>query len=389
MATYLEATTVDSATTIQAQLYTDLAAEGVAITGFSATSAERGLVALDARAIAYEQAIRAEVTKAGFLVDVESRDEAWIDRMVYGFFRVERLQATYARHVFTLTNQSATGGPYTVKAAGSPGAGASLEAQAADATRFRNITGGTLAAGVGEELILEFEALTSGLAGNIGPGEIFKILGGALPGVDISNGAESITQAARAKETNREYVNRALARWGTLAAGGHPLAVEFRILSGVETITKIGVRDDNPNGPGSVDVYLANATGPATNDECTAAETAFGPYEPLGSRGLWRYLPAIAKTVTVTGNVELNGENEDAIADAEAALESLSAQWPMRAGIKLDASLVHGIITGGDYEQYSLPGFRGVADLDLSSPLDDTLLDVAEVLVFVINLTEV
>jgi len=388
MPTYAEAITITDATTLQGQLTTDLADEGVTVTGFSPTSAARGLIALDARALAYEQAVRAEVVRSVLLENPDNRDAAWIDRKVVGFFRVTRLEETRAVHVFTLTNQSATGGPYTIKAAGSGGPGASIEAQAANGVRFRNITGGVLQAGIGQELVLEFEALTAGLAGNIGPGEIFKILGGAVPGVEISTLPDSIIQAARDRETNSQYVNRALGRWGTLAAGGHPTAVEFRILSGVETITKIGVRDDNPNGPGSVDVYLANAAGPATLDECTDAAAVFGPYEPLGSRGLWRYLPAIAKTVAVTGTIELDGTNANAIANAESALALLVAQWPMQAGKKLDEKLVGGIVRGGEFEEYLIPGFRGVADADLSSPVDDTILDVAEVLVFDINLTE-
>ena len=30
------------------------------------------------------------------------------------------------------------------------------------------------------------------------------------------------------------------------------------------SVSRFRVRDDNPNGPGSVDVYLANPAGPAT-----------------------------------------------------------------------------------------------------------------------------
>jgi hypothetical protein len=382
--TYAEATTVQTATQVQTQLYADLDANGVVITGFSPTSAERGLVALDARALAYEQAIRAEVVKAVLLVDVELRDEAWIDRKIQGFFGPEttRLFETKAVHLFTLTNQSASGGPYTIKPK-------QLEVSANNGTLFRNITGGVLSAGLGEELLLEFEAAVPGLEGNIAPFAIFKIQGGSLPAVDVSNPPDSLLVAARARETNREYVTRALARWGTLAAGGHPLAVEYRILTGVETITKVGVRDDNPNGPGTVDVYLANASGPATVDECNAAEAVFGPYEPLGSRGLWRYLPAIERNVTVEADIELDGENENALTDAEAALQLLAAQWPMRAGEVLDDVLVAAILRGGAFDKYSLPGFRGVKNAEVQSPLDDTTLLVGEVLTFTITLTEV
>lgn len=381
--TYEEATTVRTANEVQTDLVTKLAAEGVTATGFAPTSAERGLIALDARALAYEQAVRAEIAKSVLLVDPNARDQAWVDRKVEGFFGPDttRIMETKAVHAFVLTNLSATGGPYAVQPL-------QLRASTVDGVEFRNLTGGTLAAGIGQTLPLEFEAVKAGLSGNIGPGDIFKILGGALPGVTISNGVDSTIKAARARETNQELVNRALARWGTLAAGGHPLAVAYRILSGVQTITKIGVRDDNPNGPGTVDVFLANAAGPASTEECNAAQAVFGPYEPLGSRGLWRYLPATARNVNVVAELELDGSNPDAIANAQSTLELLQAQWPMEPGKKLDESLVAGILRGGAFGDLNIPGFIGVSDVDRTSPVDNVVLDVAEVLVFTIALTE-
>lgn len=224
-------------------------------------------------------------------------------------------------------------------------------------------------------------------------------MGGALVGVAISNDPGSQTFAARADETNTEYVTRALAKWGTLAAGGHPSAVAYRILTGVETITKIGVRDDNPNGPGSVDVYLANASGPASLAECAAAQAVFGPYEPLGSRGLWRYLPAVAHAVSITATMQLDGTNPNAIADAEAALDWLQAVFPMQAGKRLDVALLQGILRGGRFAEYvakdadgneqGIIGFRGVQNVELSAPAADELLDVSEVLVLNVSLTPI
>ncbi len=381
MVTLSEAISIKTATQIQTQLLNDLASDSVTITGFSPTSAARGLVALDARALAYEQAMRAEIAQSVLLINVNARDEAWIDRKLEGFFATQRLLETVAVHAFTLTNQSATGGPYTINPF-------QLRAASETGIEFRNRSGGTLSSGIGQTLVLEFEAVKPGLGGNIGAGEIFKLLGGALPAVDISNPANSLIVAARGRETNQEYLNRCLGRWGTLAAGGHPSAVEFRILSGVPTITKIGVRDDNPNGPGSVDVYCANASGPATTGECNAAKAVFGPFEPYGSRGLWRYLPAIAKPVAIEAVLELDGSNENVIALATSALNQLFALWPMQVGAKLDESLLCGILRGGAFPQYFLPGFTGVKDVDMTAPLDDVLLDVAEVLVPDLAITE-
>jgi len=380
MTTYQEAITVQTSLEVLEDTTAALAAEGVIVTGFSPTSAPRGLISLDARARAAEQAIRAEVVQAGFLVNVEARDPEWIDRMLEGFFQTTRLRATYAEHVFVLTNQSTTGGPYVI----APG---QLEASTVDGVKFRNITGGTLNAGIGQTIVLEFRAVVAGLSGNIAPGEIFALTTGAIPGVDIANEVDSITKAARDDETNRQYTDRAIARWGTLAAGGHPLAVEYIILSSVDTITKVGIQDDNPFGPGTVGVYLANAAGPATNHERVAAEGSFSPKEPLGSRGLWSYLAATAATVNVTATLTSDGTNPNLAADATTALQSLQAQWPMKAGVVLDTVLIGGILRGLASEQYNLAGFRGCTDVDMSSPSADVVLGVSQVLVFNISLT--
>lgn len=390
-ATYAEAVTVYTATEIQTQLTTELAANGVVATGFSPVSVERGLIAADARARATEQDIRAEVVRAGFLVDVPNRDPEWIDLYIEGFFssglapeqRAKRLRATKARHLVTLTNQSATGGPYTIQPL-------QLEASTLNGVKFRNITGGPtsiLNAGVGQTLTLEFEAVSAGIAGNVAPGAIYKLTSGAIPGVDVANPVDSLTFAARNDETNAEYTARALARWGALGAGGHPQAARYRILTGVETLTKLGVRDDNPLGPGTVAVYMANASGPASLSELAAAQALFGPYEPLGSRGRWSYLAAVPLSVTVTATVVSDGSNADLLTNITSALASLQAQWPMEPGTLLDTALLAGILRGGAFTEYGLPGFRGVTDVDLVSPASDQTLSASQVLVLIPDIT--
>lgn len=398
MTTYSEAVNVRTASQVQTDLVdalanpTDPTMVPVVAAGFSPTSAVRGTIALSARALAAEETIRAEVVKATLLVDVDQRDPEWIDRSISGFFMEPRLRATYARWRFTLTNESTTGGPYTIQA------NKQLEAEAINGARFRNIDGGVLQAGFGATLTLEFEATTAGLIGNIGPGDIFKIMGGALPGVTISNAPGSQTVQARAEETNAQYLARAYSRWGTLAAGGHNAAVIYRILRSVVTITKVGFRDDNPNGPGSVDVFLAGANGPATLGECSAAEAAFKQFEPLGSRGLWRYLPATQRTVVVQAMLTLDAASQTALADAQAALAWLQSVFPMTAGARLDSVLLGGILRGGRFDEYvtrtvdgtdvGLVGFRGVSNVELLQPSGDVVLAPNETLVLDVELIE-
>ncbi len=360
------------------EVLADLATEGASVNGFSPYSVNRAMPTLAARARAYEQETRVEIVENGFLDDVDEKDPEWIDRHTYGFFRVARLRATKALHSFRLLNTT-TGGPYTI-------APRALEASTNSGIKFRNTNSIPLSLAAGNSAILniDFEAVESGITGNVSPGDITKLTT-PIPGVDIVNLPGSLIRAALDTETNRQYVERSLARWGTLAAGGHDLAIRFNVQAAVTTITRVGIRNDNPFGAGSVGVYLANASGPASNDEIADVAAKLTPLESLGS-GEYRYLAALAANVLVNAALTGDGTNLNAAVDAAQALQKIAAQWPMASGT-LDMALLFGVLRGGAYKQYGIKGFGGVSCVSLVAPTMGTTLTAQQVLTIATAIT--
>lgn len=371
MITLAEALASKTTAELLPEVLAALEAEGASTVGFSPYSVNAAMPMLAARARAYEQVIRVAVVESGFLDRVDDKDPTWIDLDVEGFFKVSRLRATKAIHSFRLINTT-TGGPYDIDPK-------TLEASTADGIKFRNAntTRKTLSSGNTSFLDLDFEAAEAGITGNVAPGDIVKLTT-PIPGVDIVNLPGSLIKAALDTETNRQYVERALSRWGTLAAGGHVEAIKFNAKQAVPTITRVGVRDDNPFGPGSVGVFMANASGPATPQEVADVAAALAPLEPCGS-GEYRYLRADEVNVVVNALLELDGTNVNAPTNAATAFQKIAAQWPMGAG-KLDLALIFGVLRGGAYEAFGLAGFGGVKSVTLNAPTTATILTAQQVL---------
>ena len=71
---------------------------------------------------------------------------------------------------------------------------------------------------------------------------------------------------------------RCRAKWGTLASVEVLKAkIEYLALNADQTITRVGVDDQNPRGEGTFDVYLATDTGPASGAAVTAVQNVLDP----------------------------------------------------------------------------------------------------------------
>lgn len=379
MATLIEITAQPSEAENLAAILNDYAAEGVNALGFHPLSTQRADPQLLARAITREQQLRLALTKAVLMrpEDLEGIDPALLDIVVYGFFLTSRNRATKARHLFTLTN-TASGGPYTVKA------GTLAQTQSGlffEAIEEQNIPPGP------SVTTIEFRAVTVGTTGNIVPGEIAKLMQG-LPGVDISNAPGSLLIAAIDDETNVQLVARAQSRWGTLGRGGHDDAIRYLIATAVPSITRIGIDNANPFGPGTVGIWLANASGPATSQELLDAEAAVK--RPLGS-GVFSYLAALAVNVPVQAVLTTDGTNPLASVQTAANLQKLATNFPGGGvlGGTLARSLVDGILQGGAFAQYGIGPVAGIQSVNLVTPAANVVLTASEVLTITTNITQV
>lgn len=204
----------------------------------------------------------------------------WLDLWVEDRYNLPRNGAGYAVGKITLVDHG--GGPFTINPGqhlvGTP-----------DGTKTYSVTGsGTLAAD--GTLVLDIKAEKPGAKYNVPNGSIRKLLTN-LPTVTVSNEAQLpsdtwITTPGADTENDADYFARGTAQWGTLAVATPKQFFVAKIKAAVPSITKVGVKDDNPHGPGSLEFVLANAAGPATSPEVTSAQTALNPMRAVGSSTL-------------------------------------------------------------------------------------------------------
>lgn len=364
MITLAQATTAQTEAQVLAALLADMAGAEVDAAGFSPFSVASVLPSLDARALAWEQELRVRIAKAGFLDLAQKVGDDWVDAIVRAWFGIDRLPATKTRWLFTLTAAQGAG---TITANARE-----LVADAGGGVYFDNMSNISIAAGTSK--LVEFECRTAGNVGNVLPGAVqaFQI---GRSGLSVVNESGKVTYAGRNKERNVDYVSRGRARFAARAVGGSRAAYLVWVVEAFEeaglvcTIpaSRTGIDDTNPNGPGSTDVYLANEAGPATEDERALVDAYLQARRAQGT-GPLRVFAAPALTVGISATLYVDG-NENALDDAEAALDELEASFPLGGGIHgtLYTDSIEGALLGPD-------GVDGVYKVDLASPPADVPL---------------
>jgi hypothetical protein len=345
MSTLEEARSVQTVEEIRDELLDGLVEQGVSATGWTDESTHRGLVELFARAQASEQGIRSQLATASSralimqMEDLALRD-AWLGFLARGWYGLDFLPATFTTQRFVLAC-SAAGGPYTI-------APRALRAQDEDGVVFRN-TGrltSDLAAGVQTVVLppggtlneLEWVAEVAGTSGNIPAGSTLSLIT-TLAGVTVTNpqigsSGSAILTAGADIETAESLDARCAARWDRTAVGQLPGALVLWIFESFEvdgltcTITKWRVDDENPNGPGSADVWLANADGPATVAE-VARVNAYMQARWGAGTGVLRVMAATERVVPFTARLFALDRSESNIADAEAVIATLESITPL------------------------------------------------------------
>ena len=317
---------------IRADIAAELASRGVSDVGFEETSTARRLLDVDAKAQARQAQLGEYLTRAGstsLILEIPEDEglDAWVDLKAAGR-KLTRDPATKATHRCLLTN-APTGVPRTISIG-------QLRARAGSID-FVNIGAGSLPPGTSTEI--DFRAEQAGVIGNVAPGKITQLVT-TLAGVTINNPAQpngsSVIVAARDRETNQSLVDRMDARWDDTSSGSSKGAIygwidaAFRYAATPKTVTKWIADDENPNGPGSVDCYVANAAGGASPSELAIID-AYAQSRWVAGTGPLRFLPAINRTITYTATLKTN--NANAIADAIAADARYTAELPIGATV--------------------------------------------------------
>ncbi len=388
MTTYQQAITASTAAAIRDANLAAAVALRVNVQGWDDVAPQRAIFELDARALAREQDIRVALAKGGYLQTAAEVGDDFFDEALT-WFDETRIAATKAIWTFLVTC-AATAGPYTIGVSSGE-----LVAVANDGTEFVNTNDQPVVIASGTTVSMQFTASQAGTPGNQAAGNITRFIVGK-PGLTVTNASTAtLDTPARDQENTGDAIIRALGKWGSIGAGWTKTSYDYWIPKWAPTVTGWKVRDDNPLGPGSVQVILRSAAGLATSGQIAAVEAGAGAddFKPWGTAALG-VVSAVNKTVTVTGTLYGDGTNGSLLVNAKAALDLLQGGFPIGGDedgkIRLD--LIVAVLMGGAWptsaplmvnrKTITLPGFTGAKYLDLSAPSGDTTIAYNEIVVF-------
>lgn len=306
-----------------------------------------------------------------------------------------RLPAITTQGEQVLTDSGA-GGPYTITLG-------QLVSSDENGVKFRNVTTGTIP--LSGTLTLTFEAEIAGTSGNI-PTDSTLSLDTPLVGVDVTNPAIATTtswvsRSGVDQESDINLRERNRTKWFQQNQITKPADAYINLTLGAVDgssnpigITRVGVDATNPRGPGSLDVIVADATGPASPTQVSDLQTYLDARKAPTADVLVR--AAVSSAIAVTGTVYLSSSTDTPAKRAE--IEDSIHQATIPAGE--DPSGYFNIIpiggddlgTGADYVLFSriieqIMAISGVESVSLTSPTGDTLLAVDEIPVAAFSLT--
>ncbi len=290
---------------------------GVDLVGVQAERMFRALFEIESRAKAREDFLRAQVAMAGFLALVKSANTNqngsyiappnWTDALAEGFFHLFRYPAVATvGNAQLVCSALALGGTIPAMQATFSTAGGG------GGVLFKNKYPFTIVPGTTVPVTLV--ATIAGTGGNVPVNSITQnvtVLGGCSINNPPGNQGSWITTAGTAYEADDNLIARCLSRWAASSYGGARSAYvqwvndAFAQFGVTPTITRIGIDDTNPNGPGSTDIYLANLIGPATVQEVAIVDGFLQSVRGLGT-GPLRVLPAPGVTIPIVATIQGN-----------------------------------------------------------------------------------
>lgn len=364
MSTWQQAKTPKTQAQLRTLLLAALASGGAPVAGWSDTAPQRIIVDDLAARGAEASEIRAELAR---MVDVnelalDATDPSWADAFATSFAetRIGALPAVWDVPL-TSTSLPASIGPGELLLQ-STGSGAPFFAVAPGAARVA-LPGS-----------VRVTCRTAGTVGNVAP-NTFSV--SAAPAGTVGNGTESLYTAGREAESNSQLIRRCLAKWSRLGAGWTEEAIAYLIQQAAPSVTRWRIRTDNPFGPGTTGVTLANASGPATGPEVAAVSALLNArrIRPCGSGPCTvaaATLDALGLTITIQGD----GTNATLADDIKAGLAALAGPFAIGPAI-LQLELVQAVAMGAAFTSITVddgsgglttipvnvPGFRGAVSI--------------------------
>jgi hypothetical protein len=372
------------------------------VSGWPDAAPQRALVENDARALAFETTVRANLAKTASPATCADAGDSWVDAAV-AWFDLDNTAGGKGR---IPASKAAWDVPFLCTSVAAPivvDNTTTLQVQASDGTIFEaaQTTPVVLSAPIYKATV-RLVARKAGTTGNVTPGQIVKIISGPA-GLQIDgSGAQVLVAAARDQETSAEYIRRGLGRWATLGAGWTLASFDYLIPRFAPTITRWAIRDDNPLGPGTTKVTIANAAGGALSAEIAAVQTGLGArnVKVLGSAAL-TVVGATPHSKAISATLVTDGTNPNVVAQASAALMALGRAFPLGVAT-LTVDLVRAVLMGARVDTATvpagsastlitvgLPGFPSVERISALSLTADEVIADGEVLTLAPTVTAV
>lgn len=307
------------------------------------------------------------IAGGGFL---DFATDSWLTTLAEQLYNETREPAI--RTVGTMVLTSSTGAPvYDIQAR-------QLWVTTASGLRFNNTTGGTLASGSSETLSLTWEAEDPGSSFNIPIGSSLEFVT-ATPGVTVTNpdtgSGDWISTYGADEESDEALRARCRLKWAVISYEYPAAAYEYWAQSASSSVTRVLVDDQNPDGPGTIRVYLAGESGGISD---SGIITAVDDVLQL-RRAVSAQVTTVGATnvaVAITGTVYYRGVDEStATANVEAAVASLFSSIPI-GGEVIDPD-PGAVFTDSIID--AIRGAAGVIKFTLSTPAADVELDITEV----------
>ena len=335
----------------------DLMLASLETAGFPVTAWQPGGIALllvDAFSEAMESVWQAGYFIAAGGYGATARGK-WQDAWAQDRFQLTRIPA--ASTVGTVRLTDAGGGPHTI-------ASGALIVATADGKSFKSTASVTVP--LNGSATVAVAAIETGASFNVPVGTITELVT-SFPSLSASNPAVSgsetwITSAGRDEETDAELYSRSLLRWATLSVASPAGYYESVAKAAAPTVTKVRVNDDNPHGPGTLELVLATNAGPASPGDVATVLSAVTTYRSVGA-GAITVIAAVARNVDIGGTVYVKA------ASLSAARTSVSDALTAYQG---ELSIGSTVLAARIVRDVML--IAGVRDYD---PSGDLLLDVS------------
>lgn len=316
---------------IRTEIYTSLADDGVTIEGLQEDALLRALPEVFADLEAQGEAARVSLTYAAFpsgAVQLTTQP-GWMVLHASDFFQITRDPS-----LSTLGQMRVTA---TAGASGSTIATGDLVVRYGAGSAqilYTNTEGFTPIPGSFVDVAMS--AQVAGTTGNIGNNATLALVT-AYPGLSVTNPPVSgtqtwITRRGRDEEALVSLKDRCDARWADLSDDAPSerfmkmIRKAFEAIEETNPITRIHVDDSNPDGPGSVWVYMARDSAPATADDVILVDEYVTPRWAAG-HGPFASFAATVLTITVSGSIKGPLSSSTALTQASAALAALAPTY--------------------------------------------------------------